>query len=177
MELALVALNPFKFSGAWYEVASYKAGFAPLSELTCMDTRSIYEYDGDADEFDVQIGCRHMDRKISSIKAIMRCPPLKDGNSGTTCAVRYPAAPYVQPSRFKVLATDYESYALVEGAEDKSFVQIFSRYARPGIRFIEARAQMLRDWGYDPEQIHMTPVTLQGEPQVQTSLEGTHLTP
>lgn len=180
MELALAALvtlDPFKFSGAWYEVASHKAGFPPLNELTCMDTRSVYEYNPDTDEFDMQIGCRHLDRRISAVKATMRCPPAKDGNLVPNCSVRYPAAPYVQPSHFRILATDYESYALVEGAEDKSFVQIFSRYARPGNRFIEAKAQLLRNWGYDPEWIHMTPVTLQGEPQVQTSLEGLKPTP
>lgn len=157
---AQLVLDPFKFSGAWYEVASHKAGFSPLSAYTCMDTRSVYEYNPDTDEIDVQIQCRHLDRKVSGIKAIMRCPPLKDANS-PNCSVRYPSAPYVQPSMYRVLATDYESYALVEGAEDKSFVQIFSRYARPGSKFIEAKAQMLRDWGYDPNFIHLTPVTLE----------------
>ena len=158
---ALVVLDPFKFSGAWYEVASHKVGFAPLSATTCLDSRGIYEYNPDTDEFDVQLGCRHMDRKVSSIKAVMRCPPVS-----TTCAVRYPSAPYVQPSYFRVLDTDYESYALVEGAEDKSFVQIFSRYARPGKRFIEAKAQMLRAWGYDPSSIHLTPASLEAENNV-----------
>lgn len=155
-------LDPFKFSGAWYEVASHKAGFSPLSAYTCMDTRSVYEYNPETDEIDVQIQCRHLDRKVSGIKALMRCPPLKDGNS-PNCSIRYPSAPYVQPSMYRVLATDYESYALVEGAEDKSFVQIFSRYARPGNKFIESKAQMLRDWGYDPEWLHLTPVTLESD--------------
>jgi lipocalin len=168
----LISLDPFKFSGAWYEVGNHKVGYEPLSAMTCMDSRGIYEYNPETDEFDVQLGCRHMDRKVSAIKAVMRCPPLKDGNVSAKCAVRYPSAPYVQPSYFRVLDTDYESYALVEGAEDKSFVQIFSRYARPGNRFIEAKAQLLRAWGYDPDWIHATPVTLESEPQVQTSLDG-----
>ena len=169
----LVSLDPFKFSGAWYEVGNHKVGYEPLSAMTCMDSRGIYEYAPDRDEFDVQLGCRHMDRKMSAIKAVMRCPPLKDGNVSAKCAVRYPSAPYVQPSYFRVLDTDYESYALVEGAEDKSFVQIFSRYARPGNRFIEAKARLLEAWGYDPAWIHASPVTIEAEPQVQSSLEGT----
>ena len=111
----MATFDPFKFSGAWYEVASYKAGFTPISSVTCM--------------------------------------------------VRYPSAPYVQPSLFRILATDYESWAIVEGADDKSFVQIFSRYARPGNKFIEAKTRMLRDWGYDPDQVHITPVTV--EPNVE----------
>lgn len=163
LAIAMTVLDPFKFSGAWYEVAHHKAGYAPLSEYTCMDTRSLYEYNPDTDEFDVRIQCRHMDRKMSGIKAAMRCPPAKEGQVSPNCSVRYPSAPYVQPSRFKVLATDYESYALVEGAEDKSYVQIFSRYARPGNRFIEAKAQLLSNWGYDPTWIHATPVTLESD--------------
>lgn len=174
MELILASqmvLDPFKFSGAWYEVASHKAGFTPLSAYTCMDTRSVYEYDPDRDEFDVRLACRHLDRKVSSIKAVMRCPPAKGSSLSPNCSVRYPSAPYVQPSMFKVLDTDYESYALVEGAEDKSFVQIFSRYARPGNRFVEAKAELLRNWGYDPRLIHLTPMTLEAEPQVRSSLD------
>ena len=167
MELALAmtmtTMDPFKFSGAWYEVASHKVGFEPLTALSCMDARGIYEYNPDTDEFEVQLGCRHLDRKISSIKSILRCPPVKGGNVSTKCYMRYPGAPYIQPSSFKILSTDYESYALVEGADDKSFVQIFSRYARPGNRFIEAKAQMLENWGYDPNWIHATPVTIESD--------------
>jgi lipocalin len=163
LALALTVLDPFKFSGGWYEVASHKAGFSPLSAYTCLDTRSLYEWNPDTEEFDAQTQCRHLDKSVGGIKSIMRCPPLKGGNVGTTCAVRYPNAPYVQPSRFKVLATDYESYALVEGAEDKSFVQIFSRYARPGNSFVEAKAELLKAWGYDPNWLHMTPVTLESD--------------
>lgn len=159
----MATLDPFKFSGAWYEVASYKAGFEPLSAFTCMDTRSLYEWDPDREEFDVRIQCRHMDRKVSGIKATLKCPPTRDGNLSPNCSVRYPSAPYVQPSLFRVLDTDYESWAFVEGADDKSYVQIFSRYARPGNRFIEAKARMLRDWGYDPELLHLTPVTLESD--------------
>ena len=159
----MATLDPFKFSGMWYEVASHKAGFTPLSAYTCMDTRSIYEFNPDQEVFDVQIACRHLDRKQSQIKAIMRCPPLKDGNASPNCSVRYPTAPYVQPSMFRVLDTDYESWAFVEGADDKSFVQIFSRYARPGNRFVEAKAQLLRNWGYDPEWLHLTPITLESD--------------
>ena len=152
--------DPFKFSGAWYEVASHKVGFTPLSAYTCMDTRSLYEYNPDADEFDVGIQCRHLDRKVSGIKAVMRCPPVK---GSPVCSVRYPSAPYVQPSMFKILDTDYESYALVEGADDKSFVQIFSRYARPGNKFVEDKSRMLEAWGYDPKWLHLTPVTIESD--------------
>lgn len=155
--LAGMMLDPFKFSGAWYEVASYKAGFPPLSELACMDTRALYEYSPDRDEFDVQIGCRRLDRSVSSIRAVMKCPSLK-------CTVRYPSASFVQPSTFRVLDTDYDSYVLVEGADGAKgpspFVQIFSRYPRPGNKFIEEKKKLLKNWGYDPNDVHVSPVTI-----------------
>ena len=166
MDIALATLmttvDPFRYSGAWYEVASYRAGYPALA---CFDSRAIYEYNPDTDEFDMQVGCRHLDRSVSAVKATMRCPPSKN----RVCSVRYPNAPYVQPSYYRVLATDYETYALIEGAEDKSFVQIFSRYARPGNRFIEEKKQILKNWGYDPDKIHVSPVTVSKEPSERLS--------
>jgi len=148
----MATFDPFKFSGAWYEVASYKAGFSPLSAYTCIDTRGVYEYDSEKERFDVQLACRHLDRKVSTIKALMLC-------NGSTCSVRYPSAPYVQPSMFHILDTDYDTWAIVEGAEDKSFVQLLSRYSRPGLKTTEAKIRTLKEWGYDPDEIHLTPVS------------------
>lgn len=60
--------DPFKYSGAWYEVASHKAGFYGIGQYDCMDTRGIYEYDPDRDEIDVATQCRHLDGRISGIR-------------------------------------------------------------------------------------------------------------
>jgi hypothetical protein len=39
------------------------------------------------------------------------------------------------------------------------------------MRFIEAKKELLKRWGYDPNDAHVTPVTVDGEPQVKSSLE------
>jgi uncharacterized protein YpuA (DUF1002 family) len=39
------------------------------------------------------------------------------------------------------------------------------------MRFIEAKKELLKRWGYDPDEVHVTGVTLEGEPQVKSSLE------
>lgn len=152
--MTLPNLDQFKYSGAWYEVASHKAGFYGIGQYDCMDTRGVYEYDPDKDQIDVQTQCRHMDGRVSGIRGLVTCP-----KTGSTCSLRFPTAPYVPPAMYRVLETDYSTYALVEGSTDKSFVQIYSRTPRPGNRFIEQKKELLRQWGYDPNMIHVTPVT------------------
>ena len=53
--------------------------------------------------------------------------------------------------------TDYTSYALVQGAKDTSFVQIYSRTPDPGPDFIAAKKRVLGELGYPAEQIVDTP--------------------
>lgn len=163
--MALAHFDPFKYSGAWYEVASIKKGFYGLGQNDCMDTRGIYEYDPDRDEIDVATQCRHLDGHISGIKGVVTCPRSKSARGIISCSLRFPSAVYVPPSTYTILETDYDSYAIVEsGLGPKSaapFVQVYSRYARPGLRFIEAKNEILRRWGYDPDQVHLTPVTVE----------------
>jgi lipocalin len=163
--------DPYKYSGAWYETMSIKKGFAGLGQLDCMDTRGLYEFDPDRDEIDVATQCRHLDGHISGIKGIVTCPRgapglrSKSGRGLVSCSLRFPTAPFVPPAAYTVLETDYESYAVVEsGLGPKSnapFIQIYSRYSRPGLRFIEAKQELLRKWGYDPDDAHVTPVTVE----------------
>lgn len=165
---AQVALfDPFKYSGAWYEVASHKAGFYGLGQYDCMDTRGIYEYDPDRDQIDVATQCRHLDGRISGIRGVVKCPISKPERGLADCTLRFPTAPYVPPATYRILETDYSSYALVEGGtgpnDPAPFVQIYSRYPRPGMRFIEAKKQILKNWGYNPDLIHTTPVTLESD--------------
>lgn len=168
--------EPYKYSGAWYETMSIKKGFAGLGQMDCMDTRGVYEYRSDEDELDVQTGCRHLDGHVSGIKGIVTCPKGSSpkGKGLITCSLRFPTAPFVPPANYTVLETDYDSYAVVEsGLGPKSpapFVQVYSRYARPGLRFIEAKRELLKKWGYDPDEARVTGVTLEGEPKVTSSL-------
>lgn len=165
--MALSPFDPNKYSGAWYEVASVKKGFAGLGQGDCMDTRGIYEYDPDRDELDVATQCKHLDGHISGIKGVVTCPRSKSTRGLVSCSLRFPTASWIPPSAYTVLETDYDTYAVVESGLGPNsaapFVQIYSRYARPGMRFIEARTQLLRNWGYDPSQVHMTPVTLESD--------------
>jgi lipocalin len=161
--MALSSFEPYKYSGAWYEVASIKKGFAGLGQGDCMDTRGVYEYNPDRDEIDVATQCRHLDGHLSGIKGIVTCPNSKSKRGLVSCSLRFPTASWIPPSTYTILETDYDTYAIVEsGLGPKSaapFVQIYSRYTRPGMRFIEARKELLRNWGYDPDQAHITPVT------------------
>lgn len=162
--MTLAPFDPFKYSGAWYEVASIKKGFYGLGQGDCMDTRGVYEYDPERDEIDVATQCKHLDGRISGIKGIVTCPRSKSSRGIISCSLRFPTATWIPPSQYKILETDYDSYAIVEsGLGPKSaapFVQIYSRYSRPGLRFIDAKKEILRNWGYDPEDAHITPVTL-----------------
>ena len=155
--------DPFKYSGAWYETLSIKKGFAGFGQTDCMDTRGIYEYDSDRDEIDVATQCRHLDGHISGIKGIVTCPNSKSSRGLVACSLRFPTASWIPPSKYTILETDYDSYAIVEsGLGPKSsapFVQVYSRYSRPGLRIINSKKELLRKWGYNPDDAHITPVT------------------
>jgi lipocalin len=181
LAMHMTVFDPYKYSGAWYETMSIKKGFAGLGQADCMDTRGLYEYNPDRDELDVQTGCRHLDGHVSGIKGVVTCPTRnslpfvfsKRPKPVATCSLRFPTAPFVPPANYSILETDYESYAIVEsGLGPKSgapFVQVYSRYSRPGLRFIVAKKELLRKWGYDPDEAHVTPVTIDGEPRVKVT--------
>ena len=165
LSVHLQTFDPFKYSGAWYETISIKKGFAGFGQNDCMNTRGVYEYDPDRDEIDVATQCQHLDGHASGIKGIVTCPTSKSSRGLAACSLRFPTAPFVPPASYTILETDYESYAIVEsGLGPKSsapFVQVYSRYARPGLRFIEAKRELLKKWGYNPDDSHITPVTVQ----------------
>ena len=165
LHMATAPFDPFKFSGAWYEVASHKAGFYGLGQYDCMDTRGVYEYDPERDQLDVATQCRHLDGRVSGIRGVVKCSTSKPERGLADCTLRFPTAPYVPPATYRVLETDYSSWALVEGGTGPNgaapFVQIYSRYPRPGVRIIEAQKKLLQSWGYDPDTIHVTPVSFE----------------
>ena len=150
-----VVLETSRYAGEWFEVASHKDGFYGLGQNDCTDTRGIYEYDSEHDQFLVTTQCRHLNGRVSGIRGIVKCP-----KKGRNCTLRFPTAPFVPPAQYRILETDYTSYSLVEGASDKSFVQIYSRYPRPGNEFIDSMRASLKVWGYDPNKIHVTPFTV-----------------
>lgn len=42
------------------------------------------------------------------------------------CYLRFPTLPFIPKEPYDVIATDYDNYALVSGAKDKSFIQVIS---------------------------------------------------
>ena len=69
------------------------------------------------------------------------------------------------------METDYDSFALVEGAKDKSFVQVYSRTPNPGKAFINGQIQHLeRDYGYKKNAIKPTPQDC--SQQLMTKMDG-----
>ncbi|KAL2926603.1 Chloroplastic lipocalin [Bienertia sinuspersici] len=48
------------------------------------------------------------------------------------CYLRFPTLPFIPKEPYDVIATDYDNYALVSGAKDRSFIQIYSRTPNPG---------------------------------------------
>ena len=61
--------------------------------------------------------------------------------------VRFPQIPFIPPEPYDVIRTDYKNYALVQGAADTSFVQIYSRTPKPGRKFIEEQKAFLAKYG------------------------------
>lgn len=44
------------------------------------------------------------------------------------CYLRFPTLPFIPKEPYDVIATDYDNYALVSGAKDKSFIQVICCY-------------------------------------------------
>ena len=80
-----------------------------------------------------------------------------DGVDVRLCMIRFPQIPFVPPEPYDVIRTDYENYAIVQGATDTSFVQIYSRVPDPGKEFIEEQKAFLAQYGYPVKDIVNTP--------------------
>lgn len=149
--------DPVRYSGRWFEVASLKRGFAGAGQEDCHCTQ--------VDTFCVHGG---PDGYITGIRGNVQCLSEEDLEKNETdlenqemvkgkCYLRFPTLPFIPKEPYDVIGTDYDNYALVSGAKDKSFVQIYSRTPNPGPEFIEKYKLYLADFGYDPNKIIDTP--------------------
>jgi lipocalin len=159
MAHAVPDFAPYRFSGEWYETLSIKkpeTGIPP-----CVDTASLFEYDPENDYFDAIMQCRYYNKSIHRIKSILSCaPPTKAKTpSVATCSLRFPTAPFVPPVTYTILDTDYDSYSIIESVPG-SYIQVLSRQPHPGMTFISQKRERLRLWGYDPDEAHISPVTI-----------------
>eukprot|EP00468_Gymnochlora_sp_CCMP2014_P006628 CAMPEP_0167756720 /NCGR_PEP_ID=MMETSP0110_2-20121227/9539_1 /TAXON_ID=629695 /ORGANISM="Gymnochlora sp., Strain CCMP2014" /LENGTH=242 /DNA_ID=CAMNT_0007642855 /DNA_START=317 /DNA_END=1045 /DNA_ORIENTATION=+ len=157
-----------KYLGTWYEVASMKQGFAGVGQEDCHCTQGMYQLDAKKNRIVVNTFCAHgaPDGPISGIQGVVKCfddSQLPNESNMMRevfvkeCKLRFPAIPFVPAEPYDIIATDYSTYAIVQGSKDKSFVQIYSRKPKPGEYFIEQKKRMLKDRGFDVFGITDTP--------------------
>ncbi|XP_010547795.1 PREDICTED: chloroplastic lipocalin isoform X2 [Tarenaya hassleriana] len=162
--------DPIRYSGRWFEVASLKRGFAGQGQEDCHCTQGVYTVDTKAPAIQVDTFCIHggPDGYITGIRGRVQCLPEEDLEKTETdlekremikekCYLRFPTLPFIPKEPYDVIATDYDTFALVSGAKDRSFVQIYSRTPTPGPEFIDKYKNYLAQFGYDPAKIKDTP--------------------
>lgn len=162
--------DPVRYSGRWFEVASLKRGFAGQGQEDCHCTQGVYTFDPEKPAIQVDTFCVHggPDGYITGIRGNVQC--LSEGDKAKKetdvenqemikekCYLRFPTLPFIPKEPYDVIATDYDNFALVSGAKDKSFVQIYSRTPVPGAKFIEKYKAYLENFGYDASEIKDTP--------------------
>nr|CAD1832105.1 unnamed protein product [Ananas comosus var. bracteatus] len=162
--------DPIRYSGRWFEVASLKRGFAGQGQEDCHCTQGVYTFDAKIPAIQVDTFCVHggPNGYITGIRGRVQCLSEEDMEKTVTamerqemiegkCYLRFPTLPFIPKEPYDVIATDYDNFALVSGAKDKSFIQIYSRTPNPGPEFIEKYKSYLAMLGYDPSEIKDTP--------------------
>ncbi|KAH7672104.1 Zeaxanthin epoxidase protein [Dioscorea alata] len=162
--------DPVRYAGRWFEVASLKQGFAGQGQEDCHCTQGVYTFDAETPSIQVDTFCVHggPDGYITGIRGKVQCLSEEQKEQTETalekqemirekCYLRFPTLPFVPKEPYDVIATDYDNFALVSGAKDKTFVQIYSRTPNPGQAFIEKYKSYLANYGYDPSKIKDTP--------------------
>ncbi|KAE9614807.1 hypothetical protein Lal_00036191 [Lupinus albus] len=162
--------DPIRYSGRWFEVASLKRGFAGQGQEDCHCTQGVYTFDREAASIEVDTFCVHgsPDGYITGIRGKVQCLSEEDLEKNENdlekqemikekCYLRFPTLPFIPKEPYDVIDTDYDNFALVSGAKDRSFIQIYSRTPNPGPEFIEKYKAYLGNFGYDPNKIKDTP--------------------
>lgn len=172
--------DPVRYSGRWFEVASLKRGFAGQGQEDCHCTQGLYTYDPNIPSIQVDTFCVHgsPDGYITGIRGKVQCLSEEDLENSETglekqemikgkCYLRFPTLPFIPKEPYDVIDTDYDNYALVSGAKDRSFIQIYSRTPNPGTAFLEKYKSILANYGYDPSKIKDTPQDCELIPSAQ----------
>lgn len=162
--------DPVRYSGRWFEVASLKRGFAGQGQEDCHCTQGVYTFDMESPAIQVDTFCVHggPNGYITGIRGKVQCLEEEELEKSATdlekqvmirekCYLRFPTLPFIPKEPYDVIATDYDTFALVSGAKDRSFIQIYSRTPNPGPKFIEKYKAYLANFGYDPSKIKDTP--------------------
>lgn len=165
-----------QYAGRWYEIASLKEGFAGEGQADCHCTQGLYtpvQIPGQIIALQVNTFCVHgsPEGNLSGIQGLVTCADPYDlavlpefeseferqENILEKCSLQFPSIPIIPSEPYDVIRTDYISYALVQGAADRSFVQIYSRKPHPGPEFLKKRLNELKELGYPVERIKETP--------------------
>ncbi|XP_072969280.1 chloroplastic lipocalin [Typha angustifolia] len=168
--MSMKNFDPVRYSGRWFEVASLKRGFAGQGQEDCHCTQGVYTFDAKTPSIQVDTFCVHgsPDGYITGIRGRVQCLSEEDAENAETdlekqemirekCYLRFPTIPFIPKEPYDVIATDYDNFALVSGAKDRSFIQIYSRTPTPGTEFITKYKAYLANFGYDPSKIKDTP--------------------
>ena len=78
---------------------------------------------------------------ITGIRGKVQCLPDEDLEKNETdlekqemikekCFLRFPTLPFIPKEPYDVIGTDYDNYAIVSGAKDRSFVQVITHLFR-----------------------------------------------
>jgi len=161
------AFDAAAYSGRWYEIASLKEGFAGEGQRDCHCTQGLYKYDPVKNALTVDTFCVHGSPtgNVTGIRGRVTCvdppadaPTMPEGKMVLEkCSLRFPAVPIIPPLPYEVLRTDYTDFALVSGARNRSFVQVYSRVPDPGKAWLDSKLAYLATLGYDPARIVPTP--------------------
>lgn len=101
----------------------------------------MYTFDMVMPAIQVDTFCVHggPDGYITGIRGRVQCLEEEDFERNKTelekqemikqkCYLRFPTLPFIPKEPYDVIATDYDNFALVSGAKDKSFIQVISHY-------------------------------------------------
>ena len=99
--------------------------------------QGVYTFDMTVPAIQVDTFCVHggPDGYITGIRGKVQCLSQEDLEKEATnlensemikgkCYLRFPTLPFIPKEPYDVIATDYDNFALVSGAKDKSFVQV-----------------------------------------------------
>lgn len=163
--------NPLLFSGFWYEVSSIKPNVTPYIQQHCRNTKSLYLYDNSnplKTILHIQTACSDFDSSVkTSLEAEITCKVVSLSNSTTNsttkCIINYPSQPFIPQIDYRIIDTDYSSYAIVatninNKLNNLSIIQIYSRTPYPGQKFIRNyKNSLYKLFNYKKEQFYDTP--------------------
>lgn len=120
------------------QLCSLSVSIALIAKLIYyMLLQGVYTYDQNTPAIQVDTFCVHGGPSgyITGIRGKVQCLSEEDKEKNLTdlekqemikekCYLRFPTLPFIPKEPYDVIATDYENYALVSGAKDKSFIQV-----------------------------------------------------